>query len=392
MNNLRLEDFLYKLVSPIEGLKFLDSKTEVHHVDGNRKNNTLKNLQTLSKKEHAKIHMIESGGLNKYQQGPRIQTIKSISYVGKEPTYDIKMKDPYRNFVANGVIVHNCGKSLISKTISSEWKLPLLRLDVGKVMQGLIGSSEQNMRQAIAQAESCSPAVLWLDEIEKSLSGTKSSNHSDGGTLARVFGTLLTAMEEGMKGVVLIATANDIQALPPELIRRFDEVFFIDLPTPEEREEIFTIHFRKKGRDVKKLKLNMEKIIKASHKFTGSEIEKVVKESIARAYHSKKKDVTTKDVIGAIEDTRVIAVVMKEQIDKIRDWAKDRARYASSLAEKAAAPGKQKVHTNKGEELDVSESLDGLDEIKLDSDPAPEIDKKEEEVKIGMIDPSMLED
>jgi len=240
--------------------------------------------------------------------------------------------DPIRGVLMVGV--PGCGKSLTAKAVSAEWSLPLLRLDIGKVMTGLVGGSEGKMRQVIDQVEAVSPCVLWIDEIEKGLSGTGSSNFSDGGTLSRVFGTLLTAMEERMDGVVIIATANDIQALPPELIRRFSEVFFVDLPTPEEREAIFAIHFDKKDRDPAKLKLDMDKIVKASHLFTGSEIEKAVKESIARAFHGGKRKVNTGDVEGAIADTKPIAQTMDKKIGAIRKWAKGKARYASAEAEK----------------------------------------------------------
>jgi MoxR-like ATPase len=209
--------------------------------------------------------------------------------------------------------------------------------------------------------------VLWIDEIEKSLSGTKSSNFSDGGTLARVFGTLLTSMEEGMEGVVTIATANDIQALPPELIRRFNEVLFVDLPQPEERKEIFEIHFKKRGRNVEDLNLNMDELVKATHKFTGSEIEKAVKESIARAFRLKREDVIQEDVLGAVKDTKPIAKIMKDKIDAIRDWARDKARYASSLAEAAASPYGQKVYTSSGKELDFDSELDEIDELGNDN-------------------------
>lgn len=239
--------------------------------------------------------------------------------------------EPIRGILTVGI--PGCGKSLGAKALATEWKLPLLRLDVGKVMSGLVGSSEQKMRGAIDQVEAVAPCVLWIDEIEKSLSGTKSSNRSDGGTLARVFGTLLTAMEERMKGVVIYATANDISALPPELIRRFSEVFFIDLPTEQEREEILRIHMTKKGRDVDELGINVEEFLQSSKDYTGSEIEKVVKEGIIRAFIDGRRPVETKDIISALEDTKPLSQVMDKSIRSIRKWAKNRARFASSLAE-----------------------------------------------------------
>lgn len=266
--------------------------------------------------------------------------------------------EPLRGVLLTGV--PGTGKTLLTQAIADMWKLPLLRLDVGRVMSSLVGSSEEKMRIVIDQVEAIAPTILQIDEIEKSLSGTKSSNFSDGGTLARVFGTLLTAMEERMKGVVILATANDIQALPPELIRRFSETFFIDLPQPSEREEIFRIHLKKRRRQPDKLDISA--LAKATHEFTGSEIEQAVKEGIARAFRQKLGDVTTEVILEAIKDTKPIAKVMKEKIDAIREWARGRARYASSIAEAAAAPGAQKVTTKNGKELDFSSDLKELDE------------------------------
>lgn len=200
----------------------------------------------------------------------------------------------------------------------------------------LVHNSEQRMREAISQAESIAPACLWLDEIEKGLSGTGSSNMSDSGTLSRVFGTLLVAMEEGMKDIIVIATANDIAALPPELIRRFTEVFFVDLPVKSERKEIFEIHLKKKGRDPEKI--DLDTVIEASHNFTGSEIEKAVKDAITRSWHRGRAELSTEDLLSSIRDTKALALVMEDKITAIRDWARARARYASSLAEAEQRP------------------------------------------------------
>lgn len=142
--------------------------------------------------------------------------------------------------------VPGCGKSLTAKAVSSMWHLPLLKLDMGKIFSGIVGSSEENMRQAIATAEALAPCILWIDEIEKGLSGT--GGNEDGGTSSRVFGTFLTWMQEKKSHVFVVATANNIESLPPELLRkgRFDEIFFVDLPTKKERMEIFRIHLDKK--------------------------------------------------------------------------------------------------------------------------------------------------
>ena len=276
--------------------------------------------------------------------------------------------EPLRGMVLTGV--PGTGKSLAAKAIAAAWSLPLLRLDVGKVMTGLVGGSEEKMRSVINQVEAVAPCVLWIDEVEKSLSGTKSSNFSDGGTMSRVFGTLLTAMEERMNGVVTIATANDIGALPPELIRRFNEVFFVDLPVESEREEIFGIHLKKRGRDIKELDLKMKDLIKHSKDYTGSEIEKAVRESIMRAFQDGKRKIKTEDIVSALKDTKPISLVMKEPIKELRKWAKDRARYASSLAAERNTPGKQSVTAKGGKELKIEDAMGDLSDTIKKKDKA----------------------
>lgn len=156
--------------------------------------------------------------------------------------------------------VPGCGKSLTAKAISAMWQLPLLRLDMGKIFSGVVGSSEENMRKAIKTAEAVSPSILWIDEIEKGFGGASSSG--DSGTSMRIFGTFLTWMQEKTKPVFVVATANNINSLPSELLRkgRFDEIFFVDLPTRNERKDIFRLHLKKDllmRKFVKKLVLRM---------------------------------------------------------------------------------------------------------------------------------------
>lgn len=226
--------------------------------------------------------------------------------------------------------VPGCGKSQMCKAVSTAWRLPLIRLDVGKVMTGLVGGSESKMRSAISQVEAIAPCILWIDEVEKALSGTKSSNFSDGGTMARVFGTLLTAMEEGLKGVTILATANDIEALPPEFIRRFSEVFFIDLPGPSERSDIFAIHLRKKGATIEEF--NLPVLVEKSDAYTGHEIEKAVARAMAFAFKSEEKKLSTAHVENALDETKPISHIMGEKISKMRAEARNKYRYASTWA------------------------------------------------------------
>lgn len=227
--------------------------------------------------------------------------------------------------------VPGCGKSLTAKAIANEWKFPLLRFDLGKVFGGIVGESERNIRYALDVAKTISPCVLWIDEIEKGLSGTQSSGRTDGGTSARVFGTFLTWMQEKKEPVFVVATANDISSLPPELLRkgRFDEIFFVDLPSARERENIFNIHLKNKNREAKTLGLDMAKLVKASEGFSGAEIEEVVNEALFNAYANGQKDLQMQNLLDCIAATSPLSRTMAETIANLRKWAGQRARMAS---------------------------------------------------------------
>ncbi|MFK7799765.1 MAG: AAA family ATPase [Aureispira sp.] len=224
--------------------------------------------------------------------------------------------------------VPGCGKSLTAKCIASLWKQPLLRLDVGKVFQAEVGASENNIRQAIQTAEAVAPCVLWIDEIEKGLN--VGSGEKDGGTNSRVFSTILTWMQEKTKPVFVVATANNIDQLPPELLRkgRFDEIFFVDLPSFEERKHIFKIHLEKK----KQTSItDFEELAQKSKFFNGAEIEETVKEAMFLAYieNSDPLQLKSQHLLQAIEPIVPLAQTMKNKIDGLREWASTRARPAS---------------------------------------------------------------
>ena len=219
--------------------------------------------------------------------------------------------------------IPGCGKSLTAKAISSMWQLPLLKLDVGKVFSSLVGSSEENVRRAIATAESIAPSILWLDEMEKGFSGLSSSGQTDGGTTARVFGTFLTWLQEKKTAVFVVATCNNAAELPPELLRkgRFDEIFFVDLPSKEERKEILRIHLEKRRRNPDKY--NIERLADMTKDFAGSELEEII---VSGLYESK---------------------TMGEQIQRIREWAKIRARKASGAEWEADGGGVRQLELEK---------------------------------------------
>ncbi|MGB0862645.1 MAG: AAA family ATPase [Saprospiraceae bacterium] len=224
--------------------------------------------------------------------------------------------------------VPGCGKSLTAKCIASLWKQPLLRLDIGKIFQAEVGSSEHNIRQAIATAEAVAPCVLWIDEIEKGLN--VGSGEKDGGTNSRVFSTILTWMQEKTKSVFLVATANDISQLPPELLRkgRFDEIFFVDLPTHEERKNIFKIHLEKYGQNTIS---DYKYLAEQSQYFNGAEIEEVVKEALFLSYieDDNSSQISIKHLEKAIEPLVPLSQTMSNKINKLRNWASTRARLAS---------------------------------------------------------------
>ena len=224
--------------------------------------------------------------------------------------------------------VPGTGKSLTAKAVGSLWEMPLLRLDVGKIFAGLVGSSEENIRNVIRTAEAIAPAILWIDEIEKGFSGTGSSNMSDGGTTSRVFGSFITWLQEKTSPVFVIATANDVSQLPPELLRkgRFDEIFFCDLPSAAERRQIFDIHIRKKGRDP--AGFDLDKLVDATPEFSGAEIEQAVIAALYDAFDSG-RDLDNAGLAGALDEIVPLSVTMRERIERMREWARTRARAAS---------------------------------------------------------------
>lgn len=230
--------------------------------------------------------------------------------------------------------VPGCGKSLIAKSIASSWNMPLLRLDVGKVFQGIVGSSEDNIRKAIATAEAVAPCVLWIDEIEKGLSGVQSSGATDGGVTSRIFSTILTWMQEKTAPVFVVATANNINQLPPELLRkgRFDEIFFVDLLSQKEKENIFSIHLQKNRQNVSSFALDI--LAQKAEGFNGAEIEECVKEAMFTAYvESQESNIAPKlqmiHILDAIKNTVPLSKTMEKQITDLRKFAVSRAKNAS---------------------------------------------------------------
>ena len=225
--------------------------------------------------------------------------------------------------------VQGCGKSLTAKALARLWNLPLLRFDVSRIFDRFIGSSESNMRHALQTAESIAPAILWVDEIEKAFSGIESSGVTDAGTSSRVFGTFITWLQENPSMVFAVATANSIESLPPELLRkgRFDEIFFVDLPAAAERRDIFAIHLRKRQRDLKRF--DLAQLAELAEGFSGAEIEQAVIAALYNAF-DEGCDIEMRHVAEAIRASVPLSRTMREDIAKLREWASDRTRPASS--------------------------------------------------------------
>ena len=233
--------------------------------------------------------------------------------------------------------VPGCGKSLSAKAVAAEWHMPLLKFDLGKVFGGLVGQSEENMRRALKMAEAVAPCVLWIDEIEKGLSGVRGQT-GDSGTSTRVFGTLLTWMEENQKPVFTISTANDIDGLPPELLRkgRFDEIFFIDLPSPQERANILAIHLTKHHRDYRDFDLAPQ--VQATEGFSGAEIEQAVISALYLAFaEGEDTKLADRHLQQAIATSVPLSQSMAQRITALRTEAKEKWRLASGGAEAPSA-------------------------------------------------------
>ena len=232
--------------------------------------------------------------------------------------------------------IQGCGKSLSAKAIAALWRLPLLRMDVGKIFGGIVGQSEENIRKAIRVAENTAPNVVWIDELEKGFAGTQSSGISDGGTTARVFGTFISWLNDKTAPCFVVATANDVSALPPELLRkgRFDEIFFVDLPGEAEREEIFAIHLKKRHRDPQNF--DLKRLAASTPGYSGAEIEQAVIAALYDAFDLG-REVATEDILIAVNQSVPLSMTMRESIEVLREWAATRARPASADPPPAAS-------------------------------------------------------
>ena len=269
--------------------------------------------------EYETAHFSEIGGMSKLKHW--LSQRESIFTHTEASTPEASMGTVSLD-IPKGILllgVQGCGKSLAAKAVAGIWGLPLLRLDFGRLYDKYVGETEKNLRQTLHTAEVMSPCVLWIDELEKGIA----SGNDDHGTSKRLLGTLLTWMAEKKARCFIVATANQIDALPPELIRkgRVDEIFFVDLPGDSTRSDIFKIHLEK--RQVALDNINLERLTDSSEGFSGSEIEQAVVSALYTS-HSRKQPLDTDTLEQELQQTKPLSVVMGEQIQQLRDWASER--------------------------------------------------------------------
>jgi SpoVK/Ycf46/Vps4 family AAA+-type ATPase len=248
--------------------------------------------------------------------------------------------------------IAGCGKSLLSKAIALALGRPLLRMDMSRIMDKWVGGSEGNMRACLEMAEAVSPAILWMDEIEKGLAGNSGGSGQEGHEVTRrVFGMLLTWLQEKKKDVILVATANSISSLPPELISRFSASFWVDLPDAIQRKEIIKIHLKKVGRSPTLFtEAQLDEVVRMTEHFNGRELEGAVQDSITRAFSKGHSQVKIEDLKEAAADVTPVSLVKKTELDALRRQAKDMGTKEASIKHESAAPtsgsGSRKVNIN----------------------------------------------
>lgn len=292
-------------------------------------------LTVLPPEQHPKLSDIGGAKSLKEWLSIRKRVFKTAAS-GKEEKVSLQA---YNIPTPRGVLltgVQGCGKSYVSKSIAKEWNLPLVWLDMGKIFSSRVGQSEAQMREALSIAEGLAPCVLFIDEFEKGLSGLHSSGLSDGGTAARVFGHFLVWMQERREKIFIVATTNDVQCLPPEMLRkgRFDEIFFVDLPDEGEREEIFSIYLEK--HNLAYLTAHSDMFASCSEGFSGAEIQEAVLSVLYRAYADQKLP-DRESVLEELGNTIPLLITRGEDIEQLREWADGRCLPAAGHDERQQA-------------------------------------------------------
>jgi AAA+ superfamily predicted ATPase len=287
-------------------------------IDGNDKQLILNEKEQIIKKSglleiiHFDANLGSVGGLEKLKDYVTAKA-KIFNNLGEAKKFGIDLP---KGLLIVGM--PGCGKSLTAKATANLFAVPLLRLDIGKLMGKYVGESEDNLRKAIKTAEAVSPCVLWIDELEKAFAGVGGTGGGSDIT-TRLFGNFLTWLQEKESSVYVLATSNDVSQLPPEFLRkgRFDELFLVELPNAEERRRIFEIHLKKRGKFSQAI--DTIKLLKETDGFSGADIEAVVKETIEAAFVSDDKAVTTEKLLEAIRETKSISVTLKDKIAKLKE-------------------------------------------------------------------------
>lgn len=317
---------LHNIVSALRGMTSNQARQSLAYsilVDGKLSKDTLKFLADR------KAKVIREGGLleyfpaedNRYELGG-FENLKKWLDRAKmgfsKEAKDLNLAPP-KGILLVGV--QGCGKSLCARVVSRAWNIPLLKLDAGRFYDKYIGESEKNLERATSMAEAMAPAVLFIDEIEKAI--TQGDSSMDGGVSSRLFGAFLTWLQDKRDAVFVVATANDISRLPPEFIRkgRFDEIFFVDLPNLSERVQILKIHLKLRKQLVEEF--DLEKLARASEGFSGAELEQAIVAALYQSLYTKCK-LSTELIIKEIQGTRPLSVSRKEDIEKLRAYAKER--------------------------------------------------------------------
>jgi len=321
------KDELGQLVGMLRGLTGNEAKLAVTRVI---LDDDCLNADDIPRLLGIKREMLHKGGLLEYvEPGVNLDSIAGLNNLKKwvvkragaltPKAREFGLEPPKGSLLLG---VQGCGKSAACKAVAAAWGLPLLKLDPGCLYNKYVGESERNLRQAIKQAESMAPVVLWIDEIEKAFT-SGGTDVADGGLSRRMFGTLLNWLQEHTSPVFCAATANDITSLPPELMRkgRFDEIFFVDLPTLAARRQIFAIHLRKRKRAPEQFDLTA--LAEASDGFSGAEIEQAVIASLYAAFGAG-HDLTQADLLEELHGTRPLSVTMAEKVARLRAWASGR--------------------------------------------------------------------
>jgi SpoVK/Ycf46/Vps4 family AAA+-type ATPase len=325
--NIKADKAAYEmLIQHLVGLSRDDARRMIRQAIEHEGAITMEDVARVLKLKHESL-----GKDGTLQMVTEIESLENVGGLGRLKKWLELRRDAFQGKkgtegldVPKGVLllgVQGAGKSLCARAVAGAWRVPLLRLDFGALYNKFHGETERNLRDALETASQMSPALLWMDEIEKGVASDSGSG--DGGVSRRVLGTLLTWMSERKNRVFMIATANDIESLPPELLRkgRFDEIFFVDLPSPAVRADIFRIHLKRRKQPVERF--DLQALAGAAERFSGAEIEQAV---IAAAYtaHAEGKTMETRHVLAELSSTRPLAVVRAEKVAALRHWAQER--------------------------------------------------------------------